>query len=172
MNRFVVTALLLACCSATAATLPEVPAVSGELNDLDQGLFKCRRVDSATECRYQGRPADRVAEEPVMAMVLLYRDDALARAVYAFEETHFDEFVGRLTEQLGTPQSGAEGLKAGMGGVFENRYYVWRLNGRVWFVEQFFERIATSGLWVMDEAEFVLLQAERESKRFRGARDL
>lgn len=172
MKRIVVTIALLVCGSATAATLPQVPAVDGRLGDLDQSAFQCRKVDNGVECRREGRPTDRIAKEPVMTMVLLYRDEALVRSVYAFTEEHFDELVGRLTDQLGNPKSGSEGLIAGMGGVFQNRHYVWKLDGRVWFVEQYFERIATSGLWVMDDAEFAALQAERESMRFRGARNL
>ena len=172
MNRLAGIITLLACWSAAAATLPQVPATASRLADLDRNLFKCGTVENRAECRSQGQPAGGIAEEPVVAMVLLYRDEALVRSVFAFKEDQFDELVGRLTQQLGTPESGSEGLKAGMGGVFENRYYVWKLNGRIWFVEQFFERISTSGLWIMGAAEFAALQAERESMRFRGARDL
>lgn len=172
MNRFAVIITSLACWSAAAATLPQVPTTASRLANLDRNLFRCGTVENQAECRSQGRPAGRIAEEPVVAIVLFYRGETLVRSVFAFKEDQFDELVGRLTQQLGTPESGSEGLKAGMGGVFENRYYVWKLNGQIWFVEQFFERISTSGLWIMDAAEFEVLQAERESMRFRGARDL
>ncbi len=178
MNRLAAAIALLACWSATAATaataatLPQVPAAGSRLVELDKSSFNCRAVESGVECRAQARPADRIAEQPVIAIVLFYRDGMLVRSVFAFKEEHFEQLVGRLTEQHGTPDGGSEGLKAGLGGVFENRYYVWQLNGPVWFVEQYFERISTSGLWLMDEAEFAALQAERESMRFRGARDL
>ncbi|UCH48010.1 MAG: hypothetical protein JSU95_18575 [Betaproteobacteria bacterium] len=172
MNRFAAIIALLACWSATAATLPQVPEAGSRLGDLDKSSFKCRTIESLADCRREGLAADRIAEESVRTIVLFYRDGVLVRSVFTFTEQHFEELVGRLTEQLGTPESGSEGLKASMGGVFQNRYYVWKLNGRVWFVEQYFERVATSGLWVMDEVEFAALQAERESVRFRGARDL
>ncbi len=178
MNRLAAAIALLACFSATAATaataatLPQVPGAGSRLDELDKSSFKCRAVESGVECRARGRPADRIADQPVIAMVLFYRDEVLVRSVFAFKEECFEELVGRLTGQHGSPDSGSESLKAGMGGVFENRYYWWNLNGPVWFVEQFFERIATSGVWLMDESEFAALQAERESMRFRGARDL
>ena len=172
MNWLVATIALLACWTAAAATLPQVPATSSALGGLDKSLFECRTVQSGEECRRQGHSDDRIAEEAVVEMVLLYRDESLVRSVFSFKEAHFDDFVTRLTEQLGVPESGSEGLKAGMGGVFQNRYHVWKSDGDVWFVEQYFERISISGLWVMNDAEFEALQAERESVRFRGARDL
>lgn len=175
MNRLAAAIALLACWAVTAAiaaTLPQAPAAGSRLDALDKTSFKCRALETGLECRRQGRPSERIAEQPLIEMVLLYRDEALTRSVFTFKEEHFEKLVARLTEQQGAPDSGDEGLKAGMGGVFKNHYYVWKLNGRVWFVEQYFERISTSGFWLMDEAEFAALQAERESMRFRGARDL
>ena len=172
MNRLAAAIALLACWAVTAATLPQAPAAGSRLDALDKTSFNCRALESGVECRRQGRSAERIAEQPLITMVLLYRDEVLIRSVFTFKEEQFEQLVGRLTEQYGTPDSGSEGLKAGMGGVFKNHYYVWKLNGRVWFVEQYFERISTSGFWLMDEAEFTALQAERESMRFRGARDL
>ena len=56
--------------------------------------------------------------------------------------------------------------------MFENRYLIWRDDGRAWMVEQFFERITDSGFWSMSETQLDALLTERERERVRGARDL
>ncbi len=172
MMRMAAVFALLACWYAQAATLPNMPAIGSGLGDLDKTGFQCRSSDRGVECRRLGTEADRIAEEPAVTVVLFYRDALLARCVVGFSESRFGAVVGRLSQQLGQPEHGTESLKAGMGGVFENRYYLWRRNGRVWFIEQFFERITVSGLWVMEEAEFEAMLAERDRMRVRGARDL
>lgn len=163
---------LVACSAAGAMTLPVVPQPGSRLETLDRNLFQCNVTDRVTECRRPGLPADRIGEKPAIEIVLFYRDRVLVRSAFVFDERHFDTLIQTLSNRLGTPLSGSEGLKAGMGGVFENRYYVWKLDGRVWFAEQFFERIINSGLWLLDEEEFASLLAGREQMRTRGARDL
>jgi hypothetical protein len=165
-------AALLACSAAGAVTLPEVPATGSRLEDLDRSRFQCRAGDRLTECRRPGKPADRIDDEPVIEIVLFYRDRTLVRTAFVFDERHFDALARKLSGPLGTPRQGSEGLKAGMGGVFQNRYYIWKRDGRAWFAEQFFERIISSGLWILDETELAVLFAEREQMRVRGARDL
>jgi len=80
--------------------------------------------------------------------------------------------VKQISQRLYEPVAESEALKAGMGGVFENRYFIWKKDGRAWLVEQFFERITDSALWSMSERELEALLAEREQQRVRGARDL
>lgn len=160
------------CLSAAAETLPPAPADGSALDDLDRNLFQCRPADPLVQCRRRGQTSERIAGEPVIEIVLSYRDNTLVRSVFTFSEARLDQVVQQLSQQLGAPAAGREGLKAGMGGVFENRYYVWKQDGKAWFVEQYFERITDSGLWTMSEAELDALLAERERQKVRGARDL
>lgn len=169
---FAVVAAMCVSVTAGAVTLPEAPAGGSTLEDLDQNRFQCRAENQQTQCRRRGNPADRIEGEPVTEIVLFYRDNRLVRSVFSFSEAHLDQLVRQLTLLLGAPVAGNERLKAGMAGVFENRYYLWKHNGRAWFVEQFFERITDSGLWRMSEAELDALLGERERQRVRGARDL
>ena len=155
---------LSACLTAGAVTLPEAPANGSTLDDLDRNLFQCRVADQLTQCRRRGKPSDQIAGEPVIEIILSYRENILVRTVFTFSEAHLDRLVEQLSQQLGVP--------AGMGGVFENRYYVWKRNGTTWFVEQYFERITDSGLWTISGDELEALFAERERQRVRGARDL
>ena len=163
---------LVGCTVASAATVPNVPSAGSKLETLDRDLYQCVNADQGIECRRKGNPADRIASEPVIEIVLFYRDDTLVRSVFAFSESRLDALVGQLSRELGTPLQGSELLKAGMAGVFENRHYTWRHNGQVWFVEQYFERVTSSGLWQMDATEFVAFQGARDRVRVRGARDL
>ncbi|KPK34404.1 MAG: hypothetical protein AMJ66_03835 [Betaproteobacteria bacterium SG8_40] len=163
---------LCVCLSAGAVTLPEVPANGSALEDLDRNVFQCRAADQLTQCRRRGKPSDQIAGESVFEIVLSYRENTLVRTVFTFSEARLDQFVEQLSRQLGAPAAGSEGLKAGMGGVFENRYYVWNRGGKAWFVEQYFERITDSALWMMSDSELDRLFAERERQRVRGARDL
>ena len=172
MRHLVAIAAVIVSSVASAATLPDVPALGSRLEDLDRESFQCRTVDLESQCRRRGNAADRVNHEPVFQIVLFYRNDLLVRSVFVFDEAHFKSLVRQLSDRFGTAVEGTEALKAGMAGVFENRYYVWKPDGRVWFAEQFFERVTDSGLWIMVDAEFTRLQAERERMRVHGARDL
>lgn len=163
---------LSVCLAAGAVTLPEAPANGSNLDDLDRNLFQCRAADELTQCRRRGKPSDQIVGEPVIEIVLSYRENILVRSVFTFSEAHLDLMVEQLSQQIGDPVAGSEGLKAGMGGVFENRYYAWRRDGKAWLVEQYFERITDSGLWSMSETELDTFFAERERQRVRGARDL
>ena len=171
-SNLIALAGLFVCLTAGAVTLPEAPVSGSTLDSLDRNVFQCRPVDQGTQCRRPGRGTDRIEEEPVGEIVLFYRDKVLARSVFTFSEGHFELLVQQLSRQLGIPVQESEGLKAGMGGGFENRYYVWKRNGGAWLAEQFFERITSSGLWTMSESELAALLAERERQRVRGARDL
>jgi len=161
-----------ACLTAGAVTLPQAPGNGSVLAELDRKLFQCRSVDRHTQCRRRSKEAERIEAEPITEIVLFYRDDKLVRSVFTFSEAHLDRLVQQLSQRLGAPIPGSERLKAGMGGVFENRYFIWKRDGHAWFVEQFFERITDSGLWTMSESELDTLLAERERQRVRGARDL
>jgi hypothetical protein len=177
MNRLAALGRLVACAVAAAplagsATPFQTPAVIGTLAAIDRGVYQCERTGQDTECRRKGSPAERIAGEAVTEIVLLYRGPVLVRTVFAFSEADFDTLADQLTAALGPPESGHESLKAGMAGVFENRFYVWTSDDQVWFAEQYFERVTTSGLWHMDAAEFAAFQVERDRARVHGARDL
>ena len=73
---------------------------------------------------------------------------------------------------LGRAAREREALNAGMGGTFENQYYIWRRDGRVWLLAQFYQRSTDSGLWMMNEAQFDALMSERERRKVRGVRNL
>ncbi len=163
---------LSVCLSAGAVTLPDAPASGSKLDDLDRNLFHCRAADQLTHCRRRGKPTDQIAGEPAIEIVLSYRQNILVRTVFTFNEARVDQMVERLSQQLGAPVAASEGLKAGMGGVFENRHFIWKRDGKAWFVEQYFERITDSALWVTSETELDTLFAERDRQRVRGARDL
>lgn len=172
MKRLVAMAAVLVCSAANGVTLPDVPAMGSRLEELDRESFQCRTSDEVIQCRRRGKETDRINDEPVSEIVLFYRNDSLVRSVFVFDEAHFSSLVRQLSDLLGAAVQGSEALKAGMAGVFENRYYVWKSDGSVWFAEQFFERVTDSGLWIMGEAEFRALQAERDRMRVHGARDL
>ena len=177
MNRLVAVASLVACAVATAplarsATPLQTPAVIVTLAAVDRAVYQCESTGQGTECRRKGSPAERIAGEAVTEIVLLYRSAMLVRTVFAFSEADFDTLADQLTAVLGPPMPGHESLKAGMAGVFENRFYIWKSDHQVWFAEQYFERVTTSGLWHMDAAEFAAFQADRDRARVRGARDL
>ena len=165
--------------SAVATALPAIsaqplhmPAVVSTLAAVDRTVYQCENIAQGTECRRRTDPAENIAGEAVMEIVLFYRSGTLVRTVFAFSETDFDKMASQLTAVLGAPTPGHELLKAGMAGVFENRYYVWMDSDQIWFAEQYFERVTTSGLWHMDAAEFDALQTERDRARVHGARDL
>lgn len=169
--------MLLALGSAVAAaagpvSVPQVPDFGSGIDSLDRNRYSCRVADSATACRRRAESGDGIEQEPVIEIVLFYRQDRLVRSVFAFDEARLDPIVAALSARLGSPVRSREGLMAGMGGVFDNRHFVWQRDGRVWFVEQFFERIISSALWIMSDAEFAALQAERASARVGGAREL
>jgi hypothetical protein len=177
VNRLVAIIGLVICALATVPPSPaakplQTPPLIEQLAAVDRSVYQCQSIDQGTECRRKADPADRIAGEPATEIVLFYRSGTLVRAVFAFSEAELDPLVERLSADLGTPTRGHELLKAGMAGLFENIYYIWILGDQVWFVEQYFERVTTSGLWHMDATEFAAFQSEREQRRVRGARDL
>jgi len=174
VNRLVATLGLLlgAIAGAPAATPLHAPSVVDALAAVDHSVYQCERIDQGTQCRRKGNAADRVAGAAVTEIVLLYRNGTLVRTAYAFNEAEFDALIGELSATFGPPTQGREMLRAGMAGVFENRYCIWRRSDEVWFAEQFFERVTNGGLWHMDAAELAALLAERDRSRVHGARDL
>lgn len=177
MNHIAVKISLFAFAFATLspvvlATPLHTPSVIGTLAAVDRTQYQCQAVRQGTECRRKGDPADRIDGDAVTEIVLLYRNNTLVRTVFAFSEADFDTLADYLTTVLGPPKRGHELLKAGMAGVFENHYYIWTHGNQVWFAEQYFERVTTSGLWHMDAAEFAAFQAGRDRARRHGARDL
>lgn len=155
-----------------AAGIPPLPDVGSGIDQVDQTLFKCQADGSETRCARPGTALDLVAGERVIEVVLFYRAGKLFRSVLVLDERRYDHIVAGLSHQLGAGEQAREGLKAGMGGIFDNRQQIWRRDGHVWMLEQYFERIIHSGLCVTNEAQFETLMAERERMRFRGARDL
>jgi hypothetical protein len=171
----IATAVLLVCSTAGATelpALPELPPAGSSLDTLDRNVFRCEKRDSGNECRRAGETRDRVEGEPVVEIVLVYRQGLLVRSVIALDEQRFRALAERLTGSLGPADQGGEDLNAGMGGTFKNHFYLWRQGGRAWLLEQFFERIIRSGLWIMNRDEVDVLMTERERSRVRGVRNL
>jgi hypothetical protein len=158
--------------SATLPELPDLPAAGSTLDALDRNNYRCEQRDGGLKCQRPGKAQDRVAGEQVAEIVLVYRRGTLARTVITFDEQHFHALAQQLSLSLGPAVQGEEALNAGMGGAFKNHYYTWRHDGRAWLLEQFFERIIRSGLWMMSDDEFDALMTERERRRVRGVRDL
>jgi hypothetical protein len=163
---------LLVLLGVAAAALPDAPALGSSPDGLDSSTFQCSSHERVLRCERPGREGENVAGIAVIAVVLFYRDGSLVRSVHVFDEQGYDEVVHGLSKQLGVPEPHTESLKAGMGGVFENRQRIWRRDGTVWMFEQYFERILHSGLWRMHESEYEKLLTARERVTVRGARDL
>jgi hypothetical protein len=177
LRRFAAIALCVYSAAVTSnpvqsPLLPDVPPAGSRLDVLDRSIYRCEQRDDSIHCRRPGGAADHVVGEPAIGVVLVYRQDVLVRAVATFDEQRFNAVADKLSRSLGRTARESEDLNAGMGGTFENNYYIWRDDGRVWMLEQFFERITHSGLWSMDSNEFDALMDERERRRVRGVRDL
>jgi len=158
--------------SPTLPELPDLPPAGSSLDALDRNNYHCVQHDGGLQCRRPGKAQDRVAGEQAAEIVLVYRRGLLARTVVTLDEGHFQAIAEQLFFSLGPAAQGDEALNAGMGGAFKNHYYIWRHDGRAWLLEQFFERIIRSGLWLMNDDEFEALMTEREQRRVRGVRDL
>ena len=171
----VAAAALCVSCPAGATNLPELPDLppaGSMLNLLDRNNYRCEQRVSGLQCRRPGKAKDRVGGEAALEIVLVYRNGSLVRSVVTLDERHFREVAERLSLALGPAIQGDEALNAGMGGAFKNHYFMWRRDGRAWLLEQFFERIIRSGLWIMADDEADALLTERERRRVRGVRDL
>jgi len=177
-SSMVAAAALCACFSAGATDLAESPALpnmlsAGSMLDaLERTIYRCERHADKVECRRPGDTADHVEGEPAIEIVLVYRQDVLVRSVVTFNEQNFNAVAEKLSVTLGRAIRGGEALNAGMGGSFENQYYIWRRDGRTWLLEQFYQRITHSGLWMMSGTELDGLMSERERRRVRGVRNL
>jgi len=169
---------LCACLPAWAANLAELPALpnvppAGSTFDaLDRTIYRCEQCVDSVECRRPGDTADFVEGEQAIEVVLVYRQGAMVRSVVTFDEQNFNAVADKLSLTLGRAVRGGEALNAGMGGSFENQYYIWRRDGRAWLLEQFYQRITHSGLWMMSGTELDGLMSERERRRVRGVRNL
>lgn len=179
MKLSVVAAVVLCACFPVEATnlaefptLSNVPPAGSMLDVLDRSIYHCEQHADNFECRRPGDTADHVEGEPAIEIVLVYREDVLVRSVVTFNERNFNTVADKLSLTLGRAVRGAEALNAGMGGTFDNQYYIWRRDGHAWLLEQFYRRITHSGLWMMNGAEFVALMSERERRKVRGVRDL
>ena len=179
MKCGVVAAVALCVCFSAGATnsadlpaLPDVPPAGSMLDVIDRNIYRCEQRTSGVECHRPGDTPDLVEGEPAIAIVLVYRQGVLVRSVVTLDEQHFHAVAKKLSVTLGRATQGGEVLNAGMGGTFDNQYYVWRRDGCVWLLEQFHKRIIHSGLWTMNATEFDALMSERERRSVRGVRDL
>lgn len=179
MKLSVVAAVALCACFSARATnsaellaLPHMPSAGSMLDALDRTIYRCEQRADSVECRRPGDAADYVEGEPAIEIVLVYRHGVLVRSVVTFDEQNFNAIAEKLSVTLGRAVRGGEALNAGMGGTFENQYYVWRRDRRTWLLEQFYQRIAHSGLWMMNGTEFDALMSERERGKVRGVRNL
>lgn len=161
------------CMPAVALDLPDLPNTGSQFAELDRSVYKCdARNEGLLMCRRAGEKTDRVAGNQVREIMVFYRGGLQVRSVVKVDEQRFSAIAEALTESLGNSEEDIELLNAGMGGAFENRYQIWRHDGRIWMLEQFFERIVYSGLWIMEDAELDTMLAERERRRVRGVRNL
>lgn len=165
-------ALVLLAGSGLAAGLPNLPAPGREQQSVDLAAYLCTRSAQELTCRQPAPGAAVLYQVPVSAYVLVFRDEALARASIAFDEPRFDDVLKAMRAELGAGEEGSELLKAGMGGAFPNRYQLWQQDGQVFLLEQYFGRVLTSAVTQMSKEEFERFMAVRESQRVRGARDL
>ena len=179
MKPSVVAAVALCACFSAGATnsaglpaLPHVPSAGSMLDGLDRTIYRCEQRVESVECRRIGETADHVEGEPAIEIVLVYRQGVMVRSTVTFDEQNFNAVAEKLSVTLGRAARGGEALNAGMGGSFENQYYIWRRDGRALLLEQFYQRIAHSGPWTMSGTEFDALMSERERRKVRGVRNL
>jgi hypothetical protein len=149
-----------------------MPPAGSMLDVIDRNIYQCEQRAGSAECRRPGDTFDHVEGEPAIEIVLVYRQGILVRSVVTLDEQNFHAVAEKLSVTLGRADRGGEALNAGMGGTFDNQYYIWRRDGRVWLLEQFYKRITDSGLWTLNVTEFDSLMSERERRRVRGVRDM
>jgi hypothetical protein len=158
--------------TALSAGLPDLPQPGVGPQAIDLSAYVCDGDEAELSCRRALPGTVLLQGVPASERVLLFRAGLLSRVTEVFPEARFEEVRRGLAANLGTGKEGVELLRAGMGGTFPNRLQIWRGKGRVYLLEQYFERVRNSALSVMTEDEFGRLMTLRDRQRVRGARDL
>lgn len=152
--------------------MPDLPAPGAQRETLAAEGYICELRDSREVCRLQPAPGLAVDGVPALLAVLVYEAGRLTRATLVVDELRYSELERAIAQRFGPGEEHVEMLRAGMGGLFPNHVTVWRADGEVFLLEQYFERVTRSAITRMDEREFDRFVAEREAQRVRGVRDL
>ncbi|MEX0959131.1 MAG: hypothetical protein WDZ63_07575 [Burkholderiales bacterium] len=152
--------------------MSDLPAPGTQRESLAAEGFTCESRGGRETCRLQPAPGLAVDGVPALLAVLVYEAGRLTRATLVVDELRFSELENAIAQRLGPGEDHVELLRAGMGGLFPNHVTVWRSDGEVLLLEQYFERVTRSAITRMDEPEFDRFLAEREAQRVRGVRDL
>jgi hypothetical protein len=135
-----------------AAPLDLPPPGTGQ-QAIDLSAFACAGDPAELTCRQAHAGAAMLYGVPLRASKLFFRDGLLLRASAVFAEARYQEVRDALVAEMGQGEEGVELLVAGMAGVFPSRFGVWRAGGRVFLLEQYFERVRDSALTVMTDIE-------------------
>lgn len=160
-------ALFLAGADGPQASIEKIGSALGEL---DRSAHGCKPAGRVTVCRPEGGLLH--LGVPVREMTLEYRDELLGTIRIVFDENQFQTLAHRLGVELGPGESRDERLRAGMGGIIDNRILVWRSNERIVMLEQYSAKVTLSSLRYSTLTAFDDLMRERNRRRIRGLRDL
>lgn len=152
------------------APLASIERIGSTLGELDRSANACKPAGRVTVCRPWGDITH--LGLPAREMALEYRDEHLATIRIIFDESRFPVLADRLRDVLGPGESRDERLRAGMGGVIDNRILVWHSNGRVVMLEQYSAKVTLSSLRYSTLSAFDDLMRERDRRRIRDLRDL
>jgi hypothetical protein len=165
-------AALLLVSQGAGALLSGLPAPGSPRESLAIGGFVCGTQHARETCRLQPASGLSIDHIPALLAVLVYDGGRLARVSLAVDEARYAELESAIAQRLGAGEEHTELLRAGMGGIFPNRIVVWRHDGEVLLLEQYFERVTRSAITMMSAREFDRFAAERDAQRVRGIRDL
>jgi hypothetical protein len=165
-------AALLLVSQGAGALLSGLPAPGSPRESLVIEGFVCDTQHGRETCRLQPASGLSIDDLPALLAVLVYDSGRLARVSLAVDEARYAELESAIAQRLGAGEEHTELLRAGMGGIFPNRIVVWRRDGEVLLLEQYFERVTRSAITMMSAREFDRFAAERDAQRVRGIRDL
>jgi hypothetical protein len=162
---------LLFLLAGAASGAQGIEALGSPLSELDRGLYTCVGTSVSTQCRAGGKSLEYLGL-PILAVTLEYRSELLNRITVLFDEARFAQIEGSLTARFGAPEIHDEQLRSGMAGAFLNRVRVWRRDGDVAMLEQYFGKITRSALRYLSPDDYRELMRARDAGRVRGTRDL
>lgn len=164
-------AMFLLLVSGAASGAQGIESLGSRLSDLDRTLYSCAQNGALTLCRAGGKSLEHLGL-PVLGTTLEYRGELLNRTTVVFDEARFSEVEDRLRARYEAPEVHDEQLRSGMAGAIVNRVRVWRSDGNVVMLEQFFGKITSSALRYLTTDGYRELMRARDAVRVRGTRDL
>ena len=167
-----VAAICLCVTSVAMANPPGQRLHDGCLVDRGLEAYRCDPDASTGVCRLRSGTAHRFHGAAVEIADAELDNGAIVAAQVQFGESAFDRVAASLRIVLGEPEDHGEPLRGGMGGLFDNAVWVWRIDGAVVVAEQFAGRISRSVVSCMTPSAFAGFEATRARQRSNGSRDL